>query len=431
MPCRPPRTLCRPVSTCTLTFPLPQSVSAEPSIFVSNITDASIDTLIHRFSGFGQVLDAYFVTGCRSSPPTSGESKGSLIPDATKSAIIKFENWTAAERAYTHFSTGSTSETLSVRYARPRGDALPGDAISARRLFVGQLPPDISKEDVTAYFAPFGDIVDVSLSKNKLNTQPSCAFVEYSTWAACDKAIEAGNGQGVFGDRKLTKPVVVKYSQSKFYSLGPGHGYTGVGSLHELVASGPWPHMSHMAHVREAPTNGYIMNQPMPFAVAAFWPLSVAQDGSQQVVHCPPGLPGLPCYPQYPEYPYVVPMPAHSGHAAHAALIYRPTGGDADSRKIFVGQLPRAVTEEELVSLFAVFGPIENVTVLRAGARCGFVTFCSRSHALNAVDQMHGAEPYGDGRQLVVRLASSRRQPHEEQGGEVGGHGSPAVDDPP
>jgi len=360
---------------------------------VSNISDASIDALIDRFSDFGQVLDAYFVTGCRPSPPTSGESTASL-PDVTKSAIIKFVNWTAAERACTHFSPGNTSETLLVRYARPRGDSL-GDSISARRLFIGQLPPDITKEDVTTYFAPFGEIVEVSLLETKSKTQPGCAFVEFSTWAACDRAIEEGNGKGVFGERKLAKSMVVKYAKSKLYPLSAGHAYSRVGSLHELVAGGVWPHVGHVPLMPEPPTTGYVMHQPMPFTVPAFWSMSMPQDGFQHVIHCPP------CYPEY-----MVPMPAHTAQAVPGA--YHQTGGDADSRKIFVGQLPHTVTEDELASLFAMFGPIENVTVLRAGARCGFVTFSSRFHALRAVEEMHGAAPYGDGRQLVVRLASRR-----------------------
>ncbi len=380
-----------PFTTCHPT----QSFSTQPSIFCSNISDASIDVLKNRFSDFGEVMDAYFVTGCRPSPPTSGESTVSL-PEATKSAIIKFDSWTSAERAFEHFSLSSNSETLSVRYARPRGDSL-GESIAARRLFVGQLPPDISQDEVIAYFSPYGEVVHVSL----LDTKPSahgCAFVEFSTWAACDRAITAGNGTNVFGGRSLAKALVVKYAKSKQHSLNGGHGYPRVGSLNELVGGGLWP----QGHMLEPPTTGYIIyRESMPYTVPAFWPM--AQHGCQQIANC------HPCYP--PEYmmpmpPVPVPSALHAAHASH--VMYHSGGGDVDSRKIFVGQLPRTVTEEALAAMFAVFGPVEQVTVLREGARCGFVTFASRFHALRAVDEMHGAAPYGDGRQLVVRLASRR-----------------------
>ena len=82
---------------------------------------------------------------------------------------------------------------------------------------------------------------------------------------------------------------------------------------------------------------------------------------------------------------------------------------DVDSRKIFIGQLPPAADEEDVASAFAMFGPIENVSVLRnSSARCGFVTFASRHQALVAVDAMHGAVPFPESRPIVVRLASRR-----------------------
>ena len=78
-------------------------------------------------------------------------------------------------------------------------------------------------------------------------------------------------------------------------------------------------------------------------------------------------------------------------------------------RKIFIGQLPPAADEEDVASAFAMFGPIENVSVLRnSSARCGFVTFASRHQALVAVDAMHGAVPFPESRPIVVRLASRR-----------------------
>ena len=358
-----------------------------------------------RFSEFGKVTDAYFVTAGRGSPPHSGDS-AQKVPVATLSAIIKFETWTEAERADNYFADTSNQEIepLVVRYARPRGDSL-DTSISARRLFIGQLPADITEGSIKKYFSQFGEIVDFSLLDTRSTTQQGCAFVEFGTWASCDRAIAASHGKILFSEHRLHRPLVVKYAKSKdrpMYALNV-HAYPQVGSLQDLMAGG------HLSHPSSPPTTGYIMcADPMPYTVPAYWPMPGGPDGYQHsLVHC------QPCYPEYMMPLPSMPVPVPHSQQAHPAAYgpYHPATVDVDSRKIFVGQLPRAVTEEDLASMFAVFGPIEKVTVLRAGARCGFVTFVSRCDALLAVEEMHGVAPYADGRQLVVRLASRRGEP--------------------
>jgi len=84
-----------------------------------------------------------------------------------------------------------------------------------------------------------------------------------------------------------------------------------------------------------------------------------------------------------------------------------------DSRKIFVGQLPKDYTEEHLRAIFAPFGNIEDITLLRDGKEskcCGFVTYTFRIQALGAIEGANKARVNGGSRPLVVRLAYSRRQ---------------------
>lgn len=50
-----------------------------------------------------------------------------------------------------------------------------------RRLFVGQLSPDMTDEQVANLFAPFGIVEDVSILRDKDGVSKKAAFVRMST----------------------------------------------------------------------------------------------------------------------------------------------------------------------------------------------------------------------------------------------------------
>jgi RNA recognition motif-containing protein len=85
-----------------------------------------------------------------------------------------------------------------------------------------------------------------------------------------------------------------------------------------------------------------------------------------------------------------------------------------DSRKLFVGQLPKEYTEEHLYAIFAQFGNVEDITLLRNEGNeskcCGFVTYKYRVEALGAIEATNRVKIDVGGRPLVVRLANSRRR---------------------
>jgi RNA recognition motif-containing protein len=371
-----------------------QVFSVHPSIYVSQIpSDCSIGDLRSMFERFGTVLDAYFVNS-RGSPPVSGSSTTSNPSQASQpgggmNAIIKFGAWTDAEKAWEEYID---SKELSVRYARPRGGA--AEAISAKRLFVGQIPSDVSDVDLRTYFSEYGNLVEVSLLSGKSNSQHGCAFVEYDRWAACDRAIAATHGQCIFSSSD-GRSLVVKYAKSKDRMLA-----------HQMYGLGHSAPLQELLMGHSPPTTGYVMcadQMTHSNGLQAYWP-----PGYLPAVHFEPYV-----YPQYAQMIPSVPQPYD----------YVPFPlEDADSRKIFVGQLPRNATEEDVASLFAMFGPVENVTVLRTGARCGFVTFFARHHALIAVSEMHGVTPFADWRPLVVRLASRRGEPEAAEESVHGEH---------
>jgi len=81
------------------------------------------------------------------------------------------------------------------------------------------------------------------------------------------------------------------------------------------------------------------------------------------------------------------------------------------NRKLFVGGLPWATTDEGLMKAFEEFGDIEeaNVVCERDTGRSrgfGFVTFSSPEDAQTAQEAMHGQEI--EGRQVRVDFAHTK-----------------------
>ena len=97
------------------------------------------------------------------------------------------------------------------------------------------------------------------------------------------------------------------------------------------------------------------------------------------------------------------------------------------ARKLYVGNLPYSVGEQELQELFAGAGAVESVSVMRdmaTGRARGFafVEMATDDDAQKAIDQFN-AQPF-NGRNLTVNEA--RPKPERSggpRGGGFGGHG--------
>ncbi len=110
----------------------------------------------------------------------------------------------------------------------------------------------------------------------------------------------------------------------------------------------------------------------------------------------------------------------------HAWLHTRPSGQDstndrpnADTVRIFVGNLPFAIDDKHLRSLFQPYGPVASVSIITdrttGGSRgFGFVEMPSQTDARSAITAMNGREI--DGRSLIVDSARSRGR-HASAGG--------------
>src|SRR3989344_5259050 len=101
------------------------------------------------------------------------------------------------------------------------------------------------------------------------------------------------------------------------------------------------------------------------------------------------------------------------------------------SMKVYVGNLPFSVDDEKLRELFAPFGDIEEVQVIKdkfsgRSKGFGFVTFANKEDAEKAIAKMNDKET--EGRNLKVNEAKPMdpdrpRPPRRDFGGGGGGRG--------
>tara|TARA_R110002050_G_scaffold139938_5_gene264508 strand:- start:2391 stop:3125 length:735 start_codon:yes stop_codon:yes gene_type:complete len=92
-----------------------------------------------------------------------------------------------------------------------------------------------------------------------------------------------------------------------------------------------------------------------------------------------------------------------------------------DSIKLFVGQVPKNMGEEELRQRFEKFGEVVDVTILRdrqlqLHKGCGFVTFADRVEGEKAITELHGNVTLeGASNPIQVKLAESELERQERK----------------
>jgi len=199
------------------------------------------------------------------------------------------------------------------------------------KLFIGRVPKSQGEAELKMVFAPFGEVTDCCIIRDKASTEhKGCGFVKMRSLASADAAIRALNN--IHSMDPSLGPLQVKYATGEAERLGlPGASFSA-------------------------------------------------------------GMPG-----------------------AEAA---------SEQLKLFVGSLPKAFGDEEVRSLFAAYGEVTEVFVMRDAAKeskgCAFVKFASKDSAFFAIQNCNGkVTPQGGIRPIEVRFAEKKAagQPGSTFGG--------------
>jgi cold-inducible RNA-binding protein len=179
-------------------------------------------------------------------------------------------------------------------------------------------------------------------------------------------------------------------------SGGPGsrRGLGSAGSSDSLSNISDASATDHVQH-SGAPQMHPAMMSGDPAAMAA----AAAMGHPQQYLH--PAY-----YPMYAMPPMPPPHGRKVGRGVADPSVYQ--------HKLFVGQVPFEAAEQDLWHLFAPYGDILELAVLRSGGvskGCAFLTYGSRSQAMHAMTALHGHQ-VGTNKRLVVKFAD-----HKPNGG--------------
>ncbi|EUD65444.1 hypothetical protein C922_04184 [Plasmodium inui San Antonio 1] len=73
------------------------------------------------------------------------------------------------------------------------------DAKGGHRIYVGNIPASMSKQEIIKTFEEFGKITEIDIKYNRNTNGSNYAFIEYETYRSAEKTIEKRNGQKLKG----------------------------------------------------------------------------------------------------------------------------------------------------------------------------------------------------------------------------------------
>lgn len=328
--------------------------------------------------------------------------------------FVKYENDECAQLAIQGMNGKQIgNKRIKVSVARPEG-ANNKDEKAA--LFIGGMPKSYTEADLQSLFAAFGLVEEVKIfSDTTTGTSRGSAFVRMDSAASARAVIVALNGKSMQGGTTLTVKEFTPRSKQNDASAAM------YGS--QVQQYGVYP----TSFDQQGYGQGYDMGAYGGYAPAALDPYTSgygqqdygnSQQGygsSQQSGNSLLGFPQTG-YDQVQQTSYGYSQPQGyqtSGYGAQTRPStlshnrYNPMGGrpqsqgggqavvDANNNTLFIFHLPTETTEEALRNMFAGFGVISDLSVVRnkedgTSRGFGFVTFATHKDAQTAMEQMNG-----------------------------------------
>jgi RNA recognition motif-containing protein len=244
------------------------------------------------------------------------------------------------------------------------------------KLFVGNLPSDITNEELQYVFSNYGTVSKLHIMDSaRSKSGQACAFVSYSTPEAAAIAVRTLNN--VYKIR-VDAPEAITVSVAKGSGQPEGSAIAAA-----LVAAAVAPTVNTVGLQppggvfsvgTEFPTAGLALGQAtlgLEAAVAAAAQQSAAlQLAASQI---PLVIPGL--------------------QPAFALPTLAPSSGPTQQCKLFVGDLPSDITREALIAVFSTYGAVTDVHLMtgksRSGAACALIEYSNITEAQTAINTLH------------------------------------------
>eukprot|EP00798_Chlamydomonas_sp_ICE-L_P017687 gene17687-24042_t len=292
---------------------------------------------------------------------------------------------------------------MCVKFADPpkRSDG-PITGITPKKLFVGQVPPTLTEQELRDLFSPYGNITDVHVVKKTQGA--GCAFVTFSRWRECENAIEALNARHHLEGAKA--PMVVKFADAKIEGGGGGgmmmNGMMGMPGMMGGMMGGPGnkrPYGASDQFGSGSNKKQFAGNNGM---MGGYGGMGYGGDMGMQGMQGMPygGMQGMMGGNMMAQQGMMGGnMMGRSGGQGNGNMLMqnnRMGAGVIDEGskqwKLFVGQVPFEANEGDLYPLFSEVGNVLELVVLRnptgRSKGCAFVTFETRVLAEKAIRQI-------------------------------------------
>lgn len=312
------------------------------------------------------------------------------------------------------------------------------DVSSSRRnsykLFVGCISYDVDEAELLPIFESFGEIVELSIQRDREGRSRGCAWLKYSTQDACENCVATlSNKYYVNGMRS---PIVVKYAntqEEQGSAVNPPISKLFVGgfpttatdaeirrTLEMFGGISVFERLSRMG-IPTGPVFVTFVDSTSAMALLNANTMTIfmeANTGDQTPITLRVSAAFSPVrQANYaPSVSSSSESPVHRGRTP--TVIFpssAPVASNAPATKLFVGCLPYSRSSQDLSDLFSHYGSLVEVALLTTpdgkSKGAAFVTFVNRGDAERALTELQGYCFPNSSRGINISFATKQARP--------------------
>lgn len=269
------------------------------------------------------------------------------------------------------------------------------------KLFVGNLDPVTTDEELKEMFAPYGTIKEACVIRDRERKSKRSGFVKFYSKSNAEAAIAAMNDRVT--DKGARSPLAVRFARPRS-AAPPQYGnsfdqqqtYSPYGQLGQLGQMGQ---MGQMGQIGQVAQYG-MAQQANPYA-----PQPTYQQPQQASYQDPYAQLG-----QQAAMGYVQQAPQYAAASSFGGSSYGGAGGRGrgpPGANLYVNNIDRMATEADVRAMFSEFGTVISCKLFSEHGY-GFVSYDSATSAQNAIQCLNGMQAADGSRQLEVSLKKEK-----------------------